>query len=251
MAAEDLLRVVWGRHGPEQDRPRLKSGDSEPDRTVAIWLSAIARGNKPTPGTDRQVQQETKRYKAPAKQLLTAMQLAGTADSGEKFTKTDGPMSIKVTAPDKWRRFERGERKYDRDDMPYTQIYLSPRPGSMLFARVNAARWGGDANGLLDQYETRLGDRGYLTVRHSRWQAKGHSLQIFSILWPTRGKWHRWLVLAAAGAGRKNSPAAPLVLVMDASDIPDANQMAAVMKRVLPSVSVRWKGEPKTESARR
>ncbi len=57
--------------------------------------------------------------------------------------------------------------------------------------------------GLLDEYERRLADRGYLTVRHSRWQAKGYSLQICSILWPTRGKWHRWLVLAAAGSGTK------------------------------------------------
>jgi hypothetical protein len=113
----------------------------------------------------------------------------------------------------------------------------------MLFARANAAKWGADANGLLDQYERRLADGGFLAVRHSRWQAKGYSLQISSILWPTRGKWHRWLVLAAAGAGKKKSPAAPMVLVMDASDIPDVNQMAAAMKRILPGVSVRWKGK--------
>ena len=121
-----------------------------------------------------------------------------------------------------------------------------------VWARADsAAKWGADAPSLLDHYERRLADGGYLAVRHSRWQAKGYSLQISSILWPTRGKWHRWLVLAAAGPGKKNSPAAPMVLVMDASDIPDVNAMAAAMKRILPSVSVTWKGEPKTEPANR
>jgi len=225
--------------------PRLTRGDTEPDRSISKWISAIAGGKKPAPGADSQVLQETKRYQGPAKQLLTAMQVASPADAGEKFTKAEGPMVLNVTAPDKWRRAERGERKYDRQEMPYVQIYLSPRPGSMLFARANAAKWGSDANGLLDRYERRLADGGFLAVRHSRWQAKGYSLQISSILWPTRGKWHRWLVLAAAGPGKKNAPAAPMVLVMDASDIPDVNQMAAAMKRILPGLSVTWKGEPK------
>ena len=225
--------------------PRLVSGDTEPDRSISKWISAIAGGKNPAPGPDSQVLLETRRYKAPAKRLLAAMQVAGPADAGEKFTKTEGPMVLGVTAPDKWRRGRRGERKYDRDEMPYVQIYLSPRPGSMLFARATAARWDADANGLLDQYEKRLADGGFLVVRYSRWQAKGYSLQISSILWPTRGKWHRWLVLAAAGPGRKNAPAAPMVLVMDASDIPDVNAMAAAMKRILTGISVTWKGEPK------
>jgi hypothetical protein len=225
--------------------PRLAKGDSEPGRSISKWIGAIASGKKPPAGTDSQVLVETKRYKGPAKQLLTAMQVTGPADAGERFTKTEGPMVLDVTAPDKWRRAVRGERKYDRDEMPYVQIYLSPAPGSMLFARANAAKWDGDANGLLDQYERRLADGGFLAIRYSRWQAKGYSLQISSVLWPTRGKWHRWLVLAAAGPGKKNAPGAPMVLVMDASDIPDVNRMAAAMKRILPSVSVKWKGEPK------
>jgi hypothetical protein len=157
-------------------------------------------------------------------------------------------MDFDVTAPNKWLRVVRGERKYDREERPYAQIYLSPKPGSMLFARANAAKWPSDASGLLDQYERRLADSGYLAVRHSRWRAKGYSLQITSILWPTRGRWHRWLVLAAAGPGTVKSPAAPLVMVMDASDIPDPNTMAAAMKRILPSVSITWKGEPKKKT---
>ena len=225
--------------------PRLELGDTEPDKSVAKWISAIAGGKKPSPGPDRQALQETKRYRDAAKQLLSAMQLASPADAGANFSKTEGPMELDVRAPDKWRRVERGERKYDADEMPYVQIYLSPKPGSMLFARASAAKWGSDANGLIDQYERRLADGGFLAVRHSRWQAKGYSLQISSILWPTRGKWHRWLVLAAAGPGKKKAPAAPMVTVMDASDIPDVNKMAATMKRILPSVSVTWKGEPK------
>ena len=223
--------------------PRLTPGDSEPDRSIAKWISAIVGGKKPAPGPDSQVLRETRRYSAAARQLLTAMQVARPADAGVKFSKAEGPMTLDVTAPDKWRRVVQGERKYDSDEMPYVQVYLSPRPGSMLFARANAAKWGAEANGLLDQYERRLADGGFLAVRHSRWQAKSYSLQISSILWPTRGKWHRWLVLAAAGAGKKKSPAAPMVLVMDASDIPDVNQMAAAMKRILPGVSVTWKGE--------
>ena len=231
--------------------PRIKQGDTEPDKSVAKWISAIADGKKPLPGPDSQVLRETKRYKGLVRQLQTAMQVASPADAGERHTKSEGPMVLDLTAPDKWRRAAQGERKYDRREMPYVQIYLSPRPGGMLFARANAAKWDADANGLLDNYERRLADGGFLTIRYSRWQAKGYSLQISSILWPTRGKWHRWLVLAAAGPGKKNAPAAPMVLVMDASDIPDVNTMAAAMKRILSGVSVEWKGEPKKESAKR
>ena len=54
-----------------------------------------------------------------------------------------------------------------------------------------------------------------------------------------------WLVLTGAGAGNKKAPAAPMVVVMDASDTPDVNSMAAAMKRILPSISVVWKGEAK------
>jgi len=229
--------------------PRMGFDKSGPDRSVAQWLSAIADGKKPPPGPDRQALQEIRRYKDAAKQLMTAMQIASPADAGAKFSKTEGPMKLDVKAPGKWRRFDQGERKYDADEMPYVQIYLSPKPGSMLFARANAAKWGADATGLLDQYERRLADGGFLAVRHSRWQSKGYSLQISSILWPTRGKWHRWLVLAAAGPGKLKSPAAPMVLVMDASDIPDINTMASAMKRILPSVSAVWKGEPKKKAA--
>ncbi|MCP4376189.1 MAG: hypothetical protein GY794_08465, partial [bacterium] len=225
--------------------PRLTDGDKAPDKTIALWISSIASGKKPATGPDAQVVAETKHYKPRAKRLLAAMQVITPADAGPKFSKTEGPMALNVMAPDKWRRIEPGERKYDPLTMPYVQIYLTPRPGGMLFARANAAKWDRDANGLLDQYEKRLADGGFLTIRYSRWQAKGYSLQISSVLWPTRGKWHRWLVLVAAGAGKKNAPVAPMVLVMDGSDIPDVNKMAAAMKRILPSVSVVWKGEAK------
>jgi pimeloyl-ACP methyl ester carboxylesterase len=231
--------------------PRLELSDKEPGRGIAKWISAIAAGKKPTPGVDSQALQETRRYRDAAKQLLAAMQVARPADAGDHFTKAEGPMVLDVRAPDKWRRVVRGERKYDSDERPYVQVYLSPKPGSMLFARANAAKWSSTADKLLDQYERRLADGGFLAVRHSRWQAKGYSLQISSVLWPTRGKWHRWLILVGAGPGKKNSPAAPMVVVMDASDIPDVNTMAAAMKRLLPSVSVTWKGEPTKKSADR
>ncbi|MDP6045804.1 MAG: hypothetical protein QGG25_09360 [Phycisphaerae bacterium] len=225
--------------------PRLQHGDKEPDAGITKWISAVAGGKKPSVGPDRQALAEASRYKDAAKQLQTAMQVASPADVGPGFTKTEGPMVLRATAPDKWRRVERGERKYDSEERPFVQIYMSPKPGSMLFARANAAKWGRDSTGLLDQYERRLAEGGFLAVRLARWQAKGYSLQISSVLWPTRGKWHRWLVLTGAGAGNKKAPAAPMVVVMDASDTPDVNSMAAAMKRILPSISVVWKGEAK------
>jgi len=226
--------------------PRLKQGDKGPDSSVDQWLAEIVAGQRPSPRPDNQVVQETKRYRGRARQLTTAMRIAPAADAGEEFAKSEGPMSVKVTAPDAWQRAKRGERKYDRTEMPYVQLYLTPRPGSVLFARVNAAKWSGDAAGLLDSYEKRLARGGYLTIRYRRWTAKGYTMQISSILWPTRGKWHRWLVLAAAGKGGKDSPAAPLVLVMDASDRPNVRTMAAAVKRIMGSVSVSWRGEPTT-----
>ena len=231
--------------------PRLNKGDTHPDKTVAAWISAIASGKRPAPGPDQQMIRETQRYRESAKQLLAAMQVAKPADAGPTLTKTEGPMALSVTPPDKWRRVERGERKYDALERPYVQIYVTPQPGGMLFARANAAKWDAGAPALLDQYEQRLAEGGYLAVRHSRWRARGYSLQISSILWPTRGKWHRWLVLVAAGAGSKNAPAAPMVTVMDASDIPDVNAMSAAMKRMLSGVKVAWKGEAKPKPAGR
>ncbi len=142
--------------------PRINYGDAEPDSSITKWISAVAAGKKPAPGADRQALAEASRYKNAAKQLQTAMQVASPADAGHRFTKTQGPMVLDLTAPDKWRRVERGERKYDPVDCPFVQVYLSPKPGSMLFARANAAKWGGDSAGLLDQYERRLGDGGFL-----------------------------------------------------------------------------------------
>jgi len=243
------MLLLWRRIGASKPAdasftvdPRVNIRDNEPDREIGKWISAIAAGKKPAPGIDRQVEAETRRYANAAKQLQTAMQVASPADAGRRLTKTEGPIMLNVTAPDTWRRVERGERKYNPIDRPFVQMYLSPKPGSMLFARANGAKWSGDAAGLLDQYERRLGDAGYLTVRLARWRARGYSLQISSILWPSRGKWHRWLVLVGAGPGDKKAPAAPMVVVMDASDTPDANTMAGAMKRILSGVSAVWKG---------
>ena len=218
--------------------PRIERGDRAPDPQIDKWLAAITTGKKPPPGPDRQAERETKRYRGLAKQLLAAMQTAGAADAGGKVTKSEGPMSLEVTAPDRWRRVVGEERKYNRTDRPYVQIYLTPRAENVLFARVNAARWSGGAAALLDSYENRLARGGRLSVRYHRWAAKGYALEISSILWPTKGKWRRRLVLAAAGKGSRDSPAVPLVFVMDASDRPDVREMAAAMKRILGSVSV-------------
>ena len=91
--------------------PRLNRGDTGPDASISTWIAAIARGKRALPGTDTQVLLETKRYKGAAKQLLTAMQVGSPADAGQNFSKAEGPMELDVTAPDKWRRAVRGERK--------------------------------------------------------------------------------------------------------------------------------------------
>jgi len=225
--------------------PRVRHGDVEPDPSIANWIAAIGNGKKPGEGVDSQARAEAARYRNAAKQLQTAMQVASPADAGQRMSKSEGPLSLDVVAPDKWRRVDRGERKYHADDRPFVQIYMSPKPGSMLFARANAAEWDLSANALLDQYEQRLGDGGFLAVRLARWQAKGYALQISSVLWPSKGKWHRWLVLVGTGPGSKRSPAAPMAVVMDASDTPDVTAMAAAMKRIMPSISVQWRGKPK------
>jgi hypothetical protein len=225
--------------------PRVRHGDVEPDPGIANWIAAIGNGKKPTEGVDSQARAEAARYRNAAKQLQAAMQVASPADAGQRYSKSEGPLSLDVVAPDKWRRVVRGERKYNADERPFVQIYMSPKPGSMLFARANAAEWDLGAAALLDQYEQRLGDGGFLAVRLARWQAKGYALQVSSVLWPSKGKWHRWLVLVGAGAGSKRSPAAPMAVVMDASDVPDVTAMAAAMKRILPSITAEWQGKPK------
>ncbi|MBT3199373.1 MAG: hypothetical protein HN350_05605 [Phycisphaerales bacterium] len=231
--------------------PRIQHGDTEPDDSIDKWISAVAGGKTPPIGPDSLVVRETKRYQGSAKSLMAAMQTTRAADAGMRFSKIEGPMEMDITAPAKWKRAERGERKYDPINRAYVQIYVSPKPGGLLFARANAAKWGGEATGLLDQYEQRLKDGGYQLIRYARWNSKGYALQITSVLWPSKGKWHRWLVLVAAGPGKAKAPAAPLVTVMDASDTPDTNAMAAAMKRILPGVSVVWKGEPAKKTVTR
>ena len=226
--------------------PRIgaEAGKVEPDPAIDKWLAALAAGRKPEVGPDAQVVAETKRYQAAVGKLLDAMKKTPPADKGTHFSKGDGPMRISVTAPAAWQRVQRGERKYEAVQMPYEQIYLTPKPGSLLFARANAARWAGSADGLLDSYETRMRRAGFLTVRFKQWKTRGFAMQISSVLWPTRGKWHRWLMLVGAGPGAKNAPAAPLVTVMDASEKPDAASMAAAMKRILESTRAQWVAKP-------
>ena len=229
--------------------PRIGKGSDEaqPDEAIEKWLAAIMTGEKPAAGPDQQAVGETKRYKTAAKRLHDAMGKVPAARGGREFTKQEGPMCVSVGAPMNWLRAIQGERKYQSDKMPYVQIYLTPRLGGLLFARVNAARWAGRSEALLDDYEARMRKAGFLTIRFHRWSARGFSLQISSALWPSPTGWHRWLMLIGAGQAfghaSGHAAAAPLVFVMDASDKPDVTAMAAAMKHLLSSTSAIWTGE--------
>jgi hypothetical protein len=225
--------------------PRIGKGpdEAQPDAAIEKWLAAIMTGEKPAAGPDQQAVGETKRYKTAAKRLHVAMGKVPAARGGRKFTKQEGPMCVSVGAPMNWLRATQGERKYQSDKMPYVQIYLTPRLGGLLFARVNAARWAGKSEALLDDYEARMRKAGFLTIRFHRWSARGFSLQISSAIWPSPTGWHRWLMLIGAGQASGHAAAAPLVFVMDASDKPDVTAMAAAMKHLLSSTSATWTGE--------
>jgi|GEM_PF-1776772 len=211
-----------------------------PSEGLKNWLEAVTAGKKPKPVADVQIEGEKDRYAKLAAALKRAVAETGPATAGEEVAKREAPMRVSVTAPAGWGRFGQAERAYDGEASPYVQIYLTPRARGPLFARACAARWEKDAAGLLDDYAGRLREAGFLVIRHDRGQAGEYAVDITSILWPSEKRWHRWLVLSAAG--KPTGKAAPLVFVMDASDRPDVRLMAGAMKRILGSISVRWVG---------
>ena len=89
-----------------------------------------------------------------------------------------------------------------------------------------------------------------LIVPHQRWTAKGFAMEVSTMLSAAGGRWHRWLVLSGAGPAEASGRAAALVLVMDASEKPDPQAMAAVVKRILGGAEARWVGSTTAPSGR-
>jgi hypothetical protein len=217
-------------------------GYVRPGREIGAWLKDVAASRAPKAGRDSQAENERGVYEKLAARLRKAFASAAPAALGETFTKREPPMALSAAPPRGWLRDPLGERAYDPVLNPYVQLYLTASRKGPFFARLCAAKWAGKAPALLDDYDRRLARAGYLTIRYARWEAGGTAYQISSALWPSRDRWHRWLILAAAGKGTKAGPAAPLVMVMDASAKPDLRKMAEVAAALTASISARWIG---------
>ncbi len=218
------------------------AGYITPDGDIRKWIASLAEGKKPEKGTDRQFDAEQKYYAPFAKSLITAIDKHEAADPGEVFSKQERPMSVEVAAPKDWVRLGRGERAYSDGDSPYVQLYLTPKPEGLLFARAMAAEFTGTGRELLADYSKRLSNRGFLVIQYTRGKVGQGYMEINSVLWPTTEKWHRWLVLSYACGADKISPAAPMLLVMDATEKPDVETMAAAAKSMMNSIRVEWIG---------
>lgn len=236
-------------------RQGRRGGQLMPDPTISRWLAAIARGQKPQPAPDPQVRQETETYTPLARTLREQMAVAaGAAESGETYTKKDGPFRLRVTAPQGWQRQPDREKPYNptgRDEQlglskqarsDYAAIYLTPNPQEKFFTKVRAAEWARPPAELLDDHAKKLQANGYLHVPLLRWTQGQWALEASTIQLYWQGSWHRWVVLSAARAGSKDAPGGSLVMVMDSSGRPDPAAMAAAMKRIMQSMRVDWLG---------
>jgi hypothetical protein len=226
------------------------AGYVNPDPQIGKWFDAVAAGKTPAVGPDRQAEAERKTYGKPADELLDAFKNMPAAEPGAAVTKREPPVEVRAVAPKDWTRQERAERPYKTEDSPYVQLYLSSGRDSPLFARVCGAKWTGKAADLLADYDRRLAERGFLVVRYHQGDLGPKAYAISSILWPTKDKWHRWLVVSVAGDGSADSPAAPLVMVLDATKKPDTRAMAVAARLLAETAAVRWVGgEPARDAA--
>ncbi len=218
------------------------AGYISPDDEINKWIASLAEGKKPARGPDRQMDAEYKFYSPFAKSLIAAVDRQAAADPGEVFSKQERPMSVEVAAPKGWVRVERGERAYSDGDSPYVQLYVTPKADGLLFARAMAAEFKGTGRELLADYSKKLSNKGFLVIQYTRGKVGQGYMEINSVLWPTTRKWHRWLVLSYACGADKLSPAAPMLLVMDATEKPDVETMAAAAKSMMNSLRVEWIG---------
>lgn len=224
--------------------PRLdaKGEALQPDAGIAAWLDDLLACKAAPIGPDRQAEAERKRYAQAAQQLLTTMSLQPPAQGGENLSKGEGPLSLAFTAPLGWARDEKREQAYNPQTSPHVQVYVAPSPQKTpLLAKVLAAKMpAGGAEALLNDYDKRLRQKGYLLVPLHRWSAENAVFEITSILWPSQDKWHRWLVVSGAAAASRGQGAGVMVHVMDASEFPDVAAMAAAIRRMQISGDARW-----------
>ena len=232
--------------------PRLDRGTGHllPDEAVLPWLKSIWAGERPAPGPDRQAEAERKKFATLAKQIHQAVQSGATAlPPGEVITKTDGPFQITVRAPENWWRDTDGEKPYSNRKLeadpqgrtlsdernPYAEIYLTPKRRGPFFVRIRAAESTGRGDAILNHFEKLAADKGYLPVSIERWtEGKWtYDVSTYQLAWGET--WQRWVVLTAAG---DDTPAAPLIMVMDAADAPDPKQMASAMRTITDSIHV-------------
>ncbi len=220
----------------------------EPDDALDAWLEAVAAGKAPPRGPDHQAEGERKLYEPFAAALVKALAETPAAAPGQAVSKRDGPLRIEVRPPTGWVRFERGERKYVAEIEPYAQLYLTPAPGGLLFARALAGRSAKTPQAVLDTYLQHFRDKGYLVLVHKSWQAGETATEIFSVLTPSAGKWHRWLVVAGAKV-RPGLNAAPMAMVFDASGEPDAVRMSEAFQCLRESM-VASEAPPETKAGK-
>ncbi|MBN1554923.1 MAG: hypothetical protein JXA11_09270 [Phycisphaerae bacterium] len=232
--------------------PRLgrRNGHLLPDETILPWIQALWNGKTPAPGPDRQAEAERKQFADLAKQIRQAVQQRPTPlPAGESVTKTEGPFRLSVQTPEGWWRDRDGEKAYNpqgprtdklgriiaEDQNPYAEIYLTPKRRGPFFVRLRAAESQTNGETLLKDFEKLVAEKGYLPVSLERWNQDGRLIDVSVYLLAWEGNWHRWVVLTAVS---HDTPVAPLIMVMDASDAPDPRAMATAMRSMLDSVRV-------------
>lgn len=257
---ESMLLLMWRRllaDAPAGAKwtidPRLdaKGEALQPDAGIAAWLDDLLAGKAAPIGPDRQAEAEHRRYARSAQQLLTAMSLQPPAQGGENLSKSEGPLSLAFTAPMGWARDEKREQAYNAQSSPHVQVYVAPSPQKTpLLAKMLAAKMPtAGAEVMLDDFNKRLRQKGYLIVPFQRWSAEDSVFEISSILWPSQDKWHRWLVVSGAAAASRGHDAGVMVHVMDASDSPDVAAMAAAVRRMLATGDARWLEQGRADQA--
>ena len=243
--------------------PRMGRGIGHllPDEAIKDWLGRIAAGEKPRRGPDRQVEGEKEQFGSLAQAIRKQMEKpSGGAEAGQKITKREGPFVVSMVAPKGWGRDKQGEKPFNpkgfQADMqgknlppgrnPYVEIYVTPSRRGPFFARIRAAEWPGSAAKLLNDFAHGLGAKGYLPVVIQHWEDGDWTYEVCSIQLVWGERWHRWIVLSGAKGGSKLSPGAPLIMVLNASDMPDPAEMAAAMKQLVRSVQIDWIGRNRT-----
>jgi hypothetical protein len=257
--------------GPILEKWRVLSASAPPNASVTVdarigrgrghllpgeafddWLGTLAAGQRPQPGPDPQADAERKQFSPLADGLREAVENTPAAPAGQEYLKEEGPFRLRLVAPKDWLRDEEGERPYNPRGTtidsqgrslpgvknPYAELYVTPKPRGPFFARLCAARWSRTGAELLDDYTRRLRVKGYLPVILHRWQTGPWTCQVATVQMIWKNDWHRWLVLSAARDASAENPASPLVMVMDATDQPDLDAMAAGLNRLIADARV-------------